>query len=116
MFFYNVLFLIAKYHSHKLSNADRIHDIVVFDQGTGIVNNMGAMRTAELEEWGNGKMVRESGKLTHVLNWDGAVSPVVHQFDRHKSLSKYFFNTRGRIYMEKWETKRQQLKAATPAE
>jgi hypothetical protein len=85
MFFYNVLFLIAKYHSHKLSNADRIHDIVVFDQGTGIVNNMGAMRTAELEEWGNGKMVRESGKLTHVLNWDGAVSPVVHQFDRHKS-------------------------------
>jgi hypothetical protein len=46
---------------------------------------MGAMRTAELEEWGNDKMVQVSGQLTHVLNWDGAVSPVVHQFDRHKS-------------------------------
>jgi hypothetical protein len=57
----------------------------VSDQGTGIVNNMGAMRTAELEEWGNDKMVQVSGQLTHVLNWDGAVSPVVHQFDRHKS-------------------------------
>jgi hypothetical protein len=96
-----------------LSNADRIHDIVVFDQGTGIVNNMGAMRTAELEEWGNGKMVEESPThTTHVLNWDGMVSPVVHQFDRHKSLSKYFFNTRGRMYMQKWETKRKELNAA----
>jgi hypothetical protein len=98
------------HYSHKLSNANRIHDIVVFDQGTGIVNNMGAMRTAPLEEWGNGRMVQDSeGHLTHVLNWDGTVSPVVHQFDRHKSLAKYFFITRGRIYTEKWETKRKIL-------
>lgn len=98
-----------------MSNANHIHDIVVFDQGTGIVNNMGAMRTAELEEWGNGRMVQDSsGHLTHVLNWDGTVSPVVHQFDRHKSLSKYFFSTRGRVYMQKWETKKQDLKAAIP--
>lgn len=30
------------YYSQKLKNSLRVHDIVVFDQGTGIVNNMGA--------------------------------------------------------------------------
>lgn len=93
------------YYSHKLSNANRIHDIVVFDQGTGVVNNMGAMRTAPLKEWGNGDIVRESDTETHVLNWDGTVSPVVHQFDRHKSLSVYFFKKRGQVYMQKWRAK-----------
>ena len=93
------------YYSHKLSNADRIHDIVVFDQGTGIVNNMGAMRTAPLEEWGNGRMVQESDETTQVLNWDGTASPVVHQFDRHNSLSIYFFKKRGQNYMRQWRDK-----------
>jgi hypothetical protein len=98
-----------------LSNANRIHDIVVFDQGTGIVNNMGAMRTAPLEEWGNGNMVMLDGEgHSHVLNWDGVVSPVVHQFDRHKSLSKYFFVSRGQYYKARRDAESLELKAANP--
>ena len=88
--FHNFLF-----YSHKLGNAKQIHDIVVFDQGSGIVNNMGAMRTKPLASWGNGQIVRteEMSGQTHyrVLNWDGALSPVVHQYDRHKELSNYFY-------------------------
>src|SRR3569623_1573655 len=47
------------YYSRKLANVEQIHDIVVLDQGTGIVNNLGAMRTKPLEQWGHGKLLRE---------------------------------------------------------
>jgi hypothetical protein len=91
------------YYSGKLRNADRIRSILVFDQGRGIVNNMGAMRTKALEKWGNGRMVVENaddGTRT-VLNWDGTPSPVVHQFDRFNTaeegkigLGSYFYKQR----------------------
>jgi hypothetical protein len=65
-----------------------------------------------LEEWGNGKIVRTAvdenetntkKKAAYtVLNWDGTVSPVVHQFDRHKLLSDYFFKIKGGVFMDKW--------------
>jgi hypothetical protein len=59
------------YYSGKLSNALSIREISVFDQGTGIVNNMGALRTKPLEEWGNGRIVQRDGNDFQVLNWDG---------------------------------------------
>lgn len=135
------------YYSRKLINADRIHDIVVFDQGTGtcvlrkdsmrcgvmscrsssktciadsfyicsliytivtgIVNNMGALRTSPLKDWGNGKITRSSpgsdGKPEYeVLNWDGTKAAVVHQFDRHKELSEYFFKVKTGELLKKW--------------
>jgi hypothetical protein len=107
------------YYSHKLKNVDAIHAIVVFDQGQGIVNNMGALRTKELNEWGNGKMVQIDTKVGEsnprkqfaytVLNWDGTISPVVHQYDRHKTLSDYFY----KIKTSRYETAYRQRRGGT---
>lgn len=72
--FHNRLF-----YSGKLNNADKIHAIVVFDQGTGIVNNLAALRTKDLSEWGNGKIVETQGGKVVVKNWDGSVRYVVTQ-------------------------------------
>ena len=101
------------YYSRKLVHAEQIHRIVVFDQGTGIVNNLGAMRTQPLEQWGHGKILNEtsgaaegSGIEYQVLNWDGTPSPVVHQFDRHERLSKYFFGAKGRQFREDWKKRK----------
>lgn len=101
------------HYSHKLKHAtDTISAVVVFDQGQGIVNNMGALRIKELYEWGNGNIVNytESTGQYIVQNWDGTPSPVVHQFDRHKKLSDYYFKTRGRQYMDRWKHKLETLK------
>jgi len=95
------------YYSQKLQNANAIRQILVQDQGTGLVNNLGALRTKELHEWGNGKIVTtevKSRKYT-VLNWDGVPSPVVHQFDRHKDLSKYWYKEKTRQYTSEWKKK-----------
>jgi hypothetical protein len=100
------------YYSHKLANVRAIHDIVVFDQGSGIVNNIGAMRTQPLELWGHGGILKDiadsSGTRVgyQVLNWDGTLSPVVHQYDRHKQLTKYFASQRGTQLMDKWNQRR----------
>jgi len=98
------------YYSNKLKNSVRIHDIVVFDQGTGIVNNMGALRTKALNEWGNGKLLDETKdenneKLYRVLNWDGVLSPVAHQFDRHKELTQNFFRAKAPKFIAEWRKK-----------
>jgi hypothetical protein len=84
---------------------------------------MGALRTKSLAEWGNGKIVRiqenprESNprkkKRYTVLNWDGTVSPVVHQFDRHPELSDYFFKVLGGQYMEEWNARKQKIQIDT---
>lgn len=77
---------------------------------------MGAMRIQPLETWGNGNLIRNvvdetTGEVTGyvVQNWDGTPSPVVHQFDRFKEISKYFFKQRGNAYMKAWEEKRKTL-------
>eukprot|EP00977_Amphora_coffeiformis_P020481 scaffold8300_cov171-Amphora_coffeaeformis.AAC.6 len=93
------------YYSSKLTNTPTIKSITVFDQGKGIVNNMGALRTKPLAEWGNGNIVKQDGVDFQVLNWDGSVSPVVHQFDRHKELSQYFFKTKKKDYLEAWRSR-----------
>ena len=91
------------YYSGKLRNAKRIRSITVFDQGRGIVNNMGAMRTKDLSEWGNGNMVQEKGDQVTVLNWDGKPSPVVHQFDRFKLLSEFVYKRKTKELQKEWK-------------
>jgi len=73
------------------------------------------MRTKALEEWGNGKLVRVTTTQSkrrqdyQVLNWDGTPSPIVHQFDRHKPLTNYFYKVKGAEYEEEWRKKHGQL-------
>lgn len=98
------------YYSAKLQNAKKIRSISVFDQGRGIVNNMGAMRTKELSEWGNGNMVKEQDGEFTILNWDGKPSPVMHQFDRFKSLSAYVYKKKTKELQDEWK---KQQSAAT---
>ena len=97
------------YYSGKLRMAQSISQIVVFDQGRGRINNLGAMRTKPLAEWGNGKLVQgqTDGNL-HVYNWDGKLSPVVHQFDRHKQLSVYIYDTMTKKYKAEWHEQKLQ--------
>jgi hypothetical protein len=98
------------YYSNKLANAKAIRKILVQDQGYGIINNLGALRTKELEEWGNGKILQvvhdennPNDIIAHnVLNWDGSLSPAVHQFDRHKRLTNWWFHTKKREYQQRW--------------
>ena len=102
------------HYSHKFKYTDTIHSVVVFDQGQGIVNNLGAMRTKPLEEWGNGKLLEtattDGNKKYVVRNWDLTVSPVVHQYDRHKQLSTFFYKTLGQIWMDQWNIRKEKLK------
>ena len=103
------------YYSGKLTYAERIRSISVFDQGRGIVNNMGAMRTKELHQWGNGKMVvqaqGDNNEMT-VLNWDGKPSPVVHQFDRFKTLGQYVYKKKTKELQNEWK-KQQAMQSTT---
>lgn len=41
------------YYSQKLIQASAIDRIVVWEQGRGIINNLGALRTKPLQDWGN---------------------------------------------------------------
>lgn len=72
---------------------------------------MGAMRDKNLSEWGNGNILEtvevpgEKTKYT-VLNWDGSVSPVVHQYDRHKELSVYFYKRLEPEYRKEWKARK----------
>lgn len=82
------------YYSNKLANAMAISTLTVFEQGRGSINNMGALRTAPLDTWGNGHILRLENSFNTsmtVLNWDGTPSPVVHQFDRHKIISRFVY-------------------------
>ena len=70
------------YYSKSLHHASGISEVKVFQQGTGIVNNLGLLRTKPLKEW----KVLDADNT--VLNWDGSVSAVAHQFDRDGDLNK----------------------------
>jgi hypothetical protein len=72
------------YYSHKLSNAHAIESLTVWEQGRGLINNVGALRTKSFSEWGF------YNNVTHeVFNWDGTLSPVVHQWDRDSHLHNF---------------------------
>lgn len=87
------------YYSSKLQHAATIRRIVVWEQGRGAINNLGALRTKTLSEWGI------YDEETHtVYQWDGETkSPVVHQWDRDKKLHKYMFNKRHREWENEWK-------------
>ena len=69
------------YYSGKLSNSKTISKLVVWEQGKGIINNLGALRTRTFSEWGF-----YNNATSEVYNWDGTLSPVVHQWDRDAHL------------------------------
>lgn len=95
------------YYTHKLANVNAISSLTVWEQGRGIINNLGALRTKELTEWGN------YNKTTHeVINWDGSLSPVVHQWDRDHELHQYRFRQLFKSMQTEWEMK---LKASQAA-
>ena len=78
------------YYSGKLEkslNTEGISKIIVHEQGKGIINNLGAMRTKPLTEWGLYDAKREL-----VLNWDGTTSRVAHQYDRDKEANNMVKN------------------------
>ena len=60
----------------------------------GICFYYGAMRTKELNQWGHVEILEkivddENIPSFKILNWNGQPSPVVHQYDRFKELSKF---------------------------
>lgn len=69
------------YYSNKLANVKEIRSITVFDQGKGIINNLGALRDLKLANLG-----LYNYKDRVVYNWDGSLSSVVHQWDRDKDI------------------------------
>lgn len=103
------------YYSGKLRNAAAIHGIVVFPQGTGLVNNLGAMRTKALSDWGNAKILAEiddvdkpGEKSVEVLNWDGTPSAVVHQYDRHPVLTQHFYKQKRYYFKLAYQARQKQ--------
>ena len=82
------------YYSGKLANSETISRLVVWEQGKGIINNLGALRDKPFADWGfyNPKTVK-------VYNWDGTLSPVVHQYDRDNHLHNQYV----RILFQKWK-------------
>ena len=57
--------------------ATGISKVIVHEQGTGLINNLAALREKPLSEWGLYNAHKEL-----VLNWDGSTSAVAHQYDR----------------------------------
>jgi hypothetical protein len=95
------------YYSGKLQQATTIRQIVVFEQGRGRINNLGALRKKSLQEWG----IYDIQSHT-VYQWDGVTkSPVVHQWDRDNQLHKYIYKVRHHEWIKEWfELKGQQSK------
>ncbi|KAG7360176.1 hypothetical protein IV203_035275 [Nitzschia inconspicua] len=87
------------YYSGKLANSQSISKLVVWEQGKGIINNLGALRTKTFAEWGF------YDPNTHkVYNWDGALSPVAHQWDRDKHLHDYYQKIAFKTWTRKFES------------
>jgi len=93
------------YYSGKLgtvdngSNAEGISKVIVHEQGKGIINNLGALRTKPLKEWG---LYNAEKQL--VLNWDGTTSAVAHQYDRDKEVN-IMVKGKKRQFNQQWKTK-----------
>jgi hypothetical protein len=60
------------HYSGKLHNAEPIRRVVVWEQGRGAINNLGALRTKPLSEWGF-----YNGGTHEVFQWDGEVRNVL---------------------------------------
>jgi hypothetical protein len=71
--------------SRKLQGAETIREIIVWEQGKGIVNNLGALRIKKLSEWG---IYNE--EKHEIFNWDlKTLSPVAHQYDRDAAVHSW---------------------------
>lgn len=93
------------YYSGKLLNAKTISRVVVWEQGRGIINNLGALRGDSLTNWGMRDPV-----TSKVYQWDGAtLSPVLHQWDRDKDLDGFVSRRKNEWYRQ-WVAKRRQEK------
>ena len=88
------------YYSKALSNVKGIREVIEFEQGTGIINNLGVLRVKPLREWG---LLDENNT---VLNWDKSVSAVAHQYDRDQELNNHYKAIR-KDYTDKfWASKK----------
>jgi len=87
-----------------LSKDRNITKIVSHRQGGGTVNTMAVL----LKQLQPGKNLTSAGILngTTVLNNDGSVSPIIHQFDRHNQL-KQIVKAEGERMMEEWKRTKQ---------
>lgn len=95
------------YYSQKMIQASAIERIVVWEQGRGQINNLGALRTKPLKEWG--KLYNPE---THqVFQWPAddddeteelILSPVVHQWDRDKDLHSWMTRTKHKAWEKEW--------------
>ena len=87
------------YYSQKLSQAATIRRLIVWEQGRGMINNLGALREKTLEEWGN-----YDPNMHQVYQWDGeTLSPVVHQWDRDNHLHKFLYVKEFARYSKEWK-------------
>ncbi|KAL9182721.1 hypothetical protein ACHAXT_004000 [Thalassiosira profunda] len=92
------------YYSGKLGLEDSgsaavegIAKVVVHEQGKGIINNLGALRTKPLKERGMYDAEKEI-----VINWDGSTSAVAHQYDRDKEVN-VMVKGKKRQFEQKWK-------------
>ena len=91
------------YYSGQLGKVDdettsvgAISKLVVYEQGKGVINNLGALRTKPLKEWGMYDAEKEL-----VLNWDGSTSPVAHQYDRDKEVN-VMVKIKKKLFEQQW--------------
>uniref|UniRef100_A0A7S1D6C6 Uncharacterized protein n=1 Tax=Cyclophora tenuis TaxID=216820 RepID=A0A7S1D6C6_CYCTE len=96
------------YYSHKLANVLAIQSLTVFEQGYGLINNLGALRKKPLSEWGN----LYNNRTHEVFNFDGTLSPVVHQWDRDKDLFHFLFKNKFRDVQQDWERRKKEMSVA----
>jgi hypothetical protein len=89
------------YYSNKLANVKEIRSITVFDQGKGIINNLGALRDLKLVNLG---LYNYEDRV--VYNWDGSLSSVVHQWDRDKDIFHYTMDERFPATTTAWEQRK----------
>jgi len=95
------------YYSQKMIQADTIDKIIVWEQGRGRINNLGALRTKPLKEWG--KLFNPH--TNQVFQWpfndeneneELVLSPVVHQWDRDHDLHAWMTRTKHKEWEREW--------------
>ena len=86
------------HYSHGLEGVKGIQSVKLWEQGKGIINNLGLLRDKPLRERG---LLKEG--TNEVLNWDGSISPVAHQFDRDNEL-KGIVNGYKVNWLDKWNS------------
>ena len=90
----------------------QISKIIVGKQGYSIVNTLGLLAKRE-DIYHKGEQIitplRSLGildnKTDHVLNWDGSISPILHQYDRDPEL-KSIIDQRGKNLVRQWKQRR----------